>query len=152
MVTLYDAPAEDLVEALGDRLEERGLEEPEWAQFVKTGVDRELPPEQDDFWYRRAASVLRKVAVDGPVGVGTLRSAYGGATDGSTRYRVAPSRNADGSGKIIRTILQQLEDEGLVAKEGSAGRIVTPEGRSLLDSTAGDVLEEIDRPELDRYV
>ncbi|MFB6218389.1 MAG: 30S ribosomal protein S19e, partial [Halobacteriaceae archaeon] len=43
------------------------------------------------------------------------------------------------------------EEEGLVDQEGSAGRIVTPEGRSLLDSTAGDVLDELDRPELERY-
>jgi small subunit ribosomal protein S19e len=152
MVTLYDAPTEDLNEAVADRLAERGVESPEWASFVKTGAARELPPEQEDFWVRRAASVLRKVAVDGPVGVERLTTEYGGAKQGSNRYRVAPSHSSEGSGKILRTILQQLEDEGLVDQEGSAGRVVTAEGRSLLDSTAGDVLADLDRPELERYV
>jgi len=152
MATLYDAPAEDLVEAVADELADRDeIEAPEWAQFAKTGVDRELPPEQEDFWQRRVASILRKVAVDGPVGVERLSTEYGSTKRGTTRYRVAPDRGADGSGSIIRTALQQLEAEDLVKQEGSAGRIVTADGRSLLDSTAGDVLADLDRPELERY-
>ena len=153
MVTLYDAPAEDLIEAVADRLAERDeVEPPEWIEFVKTGTARELPPTQEDFWYRRTASVLRKVAVDGPVGVQRLRTEYGGMRGGSNRYRVAPGHADRASGNVIRTALQQLEAAGLVDQEGSAGRIATPEGRSLLDSTAGDVLEDLDRPELERYV
>ncbi len=153
MATLYDAPAEELIEAVAEDLAERdAVAEPEWAQFAKTGVNRELPPEQEDFWARRAASVLRKVAIDGPVGVERLSTEYGGTTSGSTRYRVAPDRKSDGSKKIIRTILQQLEEEDLVEQQGAAGRIVSADGRSLLDSTAGDVIEELDRPELERYV
>ena len=150
MPTVYDAPAEALIEALAERLEDR-LEEPDWAVYSKSGAGRELPPEQDDFWYVRAASLLRKVAIDGPVGVERLATEYGGAKRGSNRYRVAPARRADGSSKVIRTILQQLEEEGLVDTAGSEGRKITPEGRSLLDEIAGDVLSELDRPELDRY-
>ena len=152
MATLYDAPAEDLVEAVADELADRdAIEAPEWAQFAKTGPGRELPPEQPDFWERRVASVLRKVAVDGPVGVERLSTEYGGTKRGTTRYRVAPDRSADASGSIIRTALQQLESEDLVKQEGSAGRIVTADGRSLLDTTAGEVLEDLDRPDLERY-
>ncbi|MFB6133935.1 MAG: 30S ribosomal protein S19e [Halanaeroarchaeum sp.] len=151
MVTLYDAPADELIEALAATLEDR-LEEPDWATFTKTGTDRELSPEQDDFWHRRAASVLRKVAIDGPVGVESLSTAYGDTKSGTNRYQVKPAHTTDGSKNIIRTILQQLEDEGLVAKEGSAGRIVTGDGQQLLDDTAGDVIEDLDDPELERYV
>ncbi|MFB6132880.1 MAG: 30S ribosomal protein S19e [Halanaeroarchaeum sp.] len=151
MATLYDAPADELIEALAATLEDR-LEEPEWATFAKTGTARELPPEQDDFWSRRAASILRKVAIDGPVGVESLSTAYGDTKRGSNRYSVAPAHKTDASKNIIRTILQQLEDADLVAQEGSAGRIVTPEGRSLLDETAGEVLEDLDDPALERYV
>ncbi|MFB6069379.1 MAG: 30S ribosomal protein S19e [Halanaeroarchaeum sp.] len=151
MVTLYDAPADELNEALAATLADR-LEEPEWITYAKTGQDRELPPEQDDFWYRRAASILRKVATDGPVGVERLSTVYGDKKDGTTRYRVAPSHKTDGSKNVIRTILQQLEDEDLVMEQGSDGRIVTPEGRSLLDETAGDVVEDLDDPDLERYV
>ena len=152
MTTLYDVPTEDLIEAVADRLAEQDeVEEPDWLQFVKTGVDRELPPEQDDFWARRAASLLRKVAVDGPVGVGSLRTEYGSTKQGSTRYRVRPRRQSQSSGKIIRTALQQLEEAGYVATAEGEGRTVTPEGQGFLDDTAAEVLEELDDPALERY-
>ncbi len=150
MATMYDVPADDLIEALADDLADR-LEEPEWGKFAKSGVDKELPPEQEDFWATRAASLLRKVADRGPVGVERLSTEYGGAKGGSNRYRVAPDKRVDGSKNLIRTILQQLEEEDLVETAEGEGRRITADGRSLLDETAGDVLEELDRPELERY-
>lgn len=152
MTTLYDVPTEDLIEAVADRLAEQDeVEEPDWLQFVKTGVDRELPPEQEDFWARRAASLLRKVAVDGPIGVNHLRTEYGKSKQGTTRYQVRPMQKAEGSGSIIRTALQQLEAAGYVETSEADGRRITGEGRSLLDDTAGELLESLDRPELERY-
>ncbi|SDJ21975.1 SSU ribosomal protein S19E [Halovenus aranensis] len=152
MTSLYDAPAKDVIEELTETLQtESALDEPEWLQYTTTGVDRELPPEQEDFWARRAASILRKVAIDGPVGVGTLESEYGDAKQGTTRYRVRPRQTSGGSGSIIRTILQQLEEAGYVEVAEGEGRAVTPDGHSLLDETAADVLESIDNPDLQRY-
>jgi len=152
MTTLYDVPAEALNEAVAERLaEDDDVTEPDWFTFAKTGVSRELPPEQADFWVTRAASLLRKVAVDGPVGVGALRTAYGGSKQGSNRYRVRPDQKTDSSGKIIRTALQQLEDAGYVMTAEGEGRRVTAEGRALLDDVASEVLEDLDRPELERY-
>jgi small subunit ribosomal protein S19e len=150
MVTLYDAPADELIEALAADLSDR-LDAPEWADFAKTGPNRELPPEQSDFFARRAASVLRKVAMKAPIGVERLSTEYGGTTDGSNRYQVAPSKRTDGSQKLLREILQQLEDEGLIMTRDGEGRDITPEGQRLLDETAGQVLEELDDPELERY-
>ncbi|OVE84915.1 30S ribosomal protein S19e [Natronolimnobius baerhuensis] len=150
MATMYDVPADALIEALAEDLEER-LDEPDWAQFAKAGVDRELPPEQEDFWAVRAASLLRKVADRGPVGVKRLATEYGGGKPGSNRYRVAPDKRVDGSRNLIRTILQQLEEEDLVETAEGEGRRITADGRSLLDDTAGSVLEDLDRPELERY-
>ena len=150
MATMYDVPADDLIEALADELEDR-LEEPEWNQFAKAGVDRELPPEQENFWAIRAASLLRKVADRGPIGVERLSTEYGGSKNGSNRYQVAPDKRADGSKNLIRTILQQLEEADLVETAEGEGRRITPAGQSLLDDTAGNVLEELDRPELERY-
>lgn len=152
MVTLYDAPADALIEALAEDLSDR-IEEPDWATFAKAGPDREFPPEQDDFWYVRAASILRRVAIDGPVGVDRLSTHYGGPKGGSTRFQVAPKHRADGSEKVIRTILQQLEEVDLIERPpNDEGRVVSAEGRSLLDSTAGEVISDLDRPELERYV
>lgn len=152
MATMYDAPAEALIDAVAEDFEDRdAIEEPDWAAFAKSSEGKELPPEQEDFWVRRAASVLRKVATDGPVGVERLTTEYGGPKQGSNRYKVAPPHRSDASGSIIRTILQQLEEEGLIEAAGGEGRRVTAEGRSFLDDTAGQVLEELDRPELERY-
>ena len=152
MTTFYDVPAEDLIEAVAERLaEEEAVEEPEWSQFTKTGSGRELPPKQEDFWQRRAASLLRKVADNGPVGVGALESVYGDSTKGSTRYRTRPPQKTGSSGKIIRTALQQLEDAGYIHTAQGEGRKVTGDGRALLDDTATEVLEDLDRPELERY-
>ncbi|WP_439027576.1 30S ribosomal protein S19e [Haloarchaeobius sp. DT45] len=150
MTTMYDVPADALIEALAEDLEGR-LEQPDWIQFTKTGVSKELPPEQDNFWAIRAASLLRKVADSGPVGVERLATEYGGATGGSNRYRVATSKRSSASKKVIRTALQQLEDEGLVQTQKGAGRSVTDEGRSLLDNTADEVMADLDRPDLERY-
>lgn len=152
MTTLYDVPAEELIEELSDRLADR-IEQPDWAAYAKTGASRELPPEREDFWTIRAASLLRKVAIDGPVGVERLATHYGGSKRGSNRYQVAPPKQTDGSDNVIRTILQQFEDEGFVSQQGDAGRILTPEGRSFIDEAAGDVLASLtdERPELERY-
>ena len=150
MVTLYDVPADDLIREAADRLEDR-IEQPDWINYAKTGSNRELPPQQDDFWYVRAASLLRKLATDSPVGVDRLSSEYGGRKRGSNRYRVAKAKNDTGSKNIIRTILQQLEEEGLVETAQGEGRRLTADGRSFLDDVAADVMEELDRPELERY-
>jgi len=150
MATLYDVPAEDLLEALAEELDGR-IEEPDWVEFTKTSVDRELPPQQEDFWQVRTASLLRKVAIRGPVGVERLATEYGGSKSGTTRYRVSGNEHTGGSRKIIRTALQQLEDEGLVETAKGEGRRVTDEGQSLLDTVAGETLEDLDRPELQKY-
>lgn len=150
MVTLYDVPAEELIAELADRLADR-LEEPEWIEYTKTSHDRELPPQQDDFWATRGASLLRKVALDGPIGVERLSTEYGGTKGGSNRYAVAPPKQVDGSTKIIRELLTQLEDEGFVQTAQGEGRRTTAEGDSFLDEVAMDVFESLDNPELERY-
>lgn len=150
MPTFHDVPSDALIDAVAERLAD-DLEPPAWAAYAKTGTDRELPPEQADFWERRGASLLRKLAIAGPIGVQRLRTEYGGAKEGTNRYRVAPPRSNRASGNVIRTLLQQLEDAGYVETAEGEGRRVTAAGRSLLDETAGDVLDELDDPALERY-
>ena len=151
MVTLYDVPADALIEALAEKLVEE-LDEPDWARYAKSGEGREFPPEQEDFWYVRAASVLRTVAKDGPVGVERLATRYGSAKQGTDRYGVAPRHSTAGSRNQLRTMLQGLEEAGYLERPpNDEGRVVSAEGQSLLDSTAGEVLESLDRPELERY-
>jgi len=151
MVTLYDVPAEALIEAVAETLEGE-LEEPDWARFAKSGIGREFPPEQENYWYLRAAAVLRTVAIHAPVGVERLATAFGSAQKGTDRYGVGPRHRSDGSRKQLRVMLQQLEAAGYLERPPNGlGRVLSAEGQSLLDSTAGEVLTALDRPDLERY-
>lgn len=117
--------------------ENKVVEPPPWAPFVKTGVHKERPPQDPDWWYIRAAAILRKLYIRGPIGVSRLRKLYGG------RHRRGhkPPKFAKGSGSIIRKILQQLEVAGLVQKADKRGRVLTPKGRELLEEAAKVVLK-----------
>jgi small subunit ribosomal protein S19e len=107
------------------------VEMPEWAKFVKTSVARERVPQQDDWWYIRAASILRKIYLHGPIGVARLSKFYGGRKNRGYK----PERFRAGSRKIIRTILQQLEEKGFVKQvDGKRkGRVLTEEGKKYLE-------------------
>jgi small subunit ribosomal protein S19e len=111
------------------------IKPPEWAIFVKTGVHKKLPPKQEDWWYIRTASILRRIYLDGPIGVERLRTFYGGRKDRGHK----PERFRKAGGNIIRTSLQQLEKAGLVEKNKDTkkrGRIITERGKSLLNKVA----------------
>ena len=105
---------------------------PEWSFFVKTSVARERPSQEEDFWHKRTASILRQLYLKKTIGVNRLRNRYGGLKDRGAR----PSEFRKGSGKIIRIILQQSEKAGLVIKieNGKKGRKLTEKGIKLLES------------------
>ncbi len=105
---------------------------PEWSYFVKTSCSKQRPPEEVDFWYKRAASVLRKIYLKGVIGVQKLRKFYGS----KKKKGVKPPKFKKASGKIIRTILQQAEKAGFVEKvdKFQHGRRLTKKGRDFLDS------------------
>lgn len=133
MVTVYDIKAAELNKKVSEELKKsEHVKMPEWAHFVKTGVAKDRVPADKDWWFMRAAALMRRIYILGPIGVSKLRTKYG-----SRKNRgAAPERFRKASGKIIRVILQQLEKEGLVKqveKSGHKGRIVTPKGKSLLD-------------------
>ncbi len=139
MVTVYDVNANELIEKAAGHLEEKieEVEQPEWSYFVKTGVSRERNPQQDNWWYIRAAAVLRQVYMNGPLGVEKLRTVYG-----SRKRRGSKTEHFyKASGKVIRTVLQQLGEAGLVELEEGEGRKITPEGQSLLDNLSLEVHE-----------
>ena len=148
MTTVYDVPPTKLIEKLAEKLKEMNIEEPSWTAFVKTGVHKERQPDNDDWWYVRCASVLRKIYTNGPVGVEKLRSAYGGRKNRGHK----PEKFVKGSGNVVRTALQALEKLELV-KRTREGRVITPKGQSLVDNTAKEVKDEIisEIPALSKY-
>ncbi len=128
---------EKLVLALSEELK-NSMKMPEWARFAKTGAHRETIPKNPNWWYIRAASMLRVINKKGPIGVGKLRTRYGGRKNRGVR----PDRFALASGKVIRTIFQQLEEAELIKQDTiktHKGRVVTPKGISLISKAAKSV-------------
>jgi hypothetical protein len=58
---------------------------PGWVDTVKTGHGKEMPPQDIDWFYVRAASVARHVYLRKTVGVGRLRKVHGSAKNRGTR-------------------------------------------------------------------
>ena len=145
MTTVFDVPADLLINKVTEELKNNDkIESPAWSNFVRTGSHKERKPENEDWWYVRTASIIRRVYIDGPVGVESLRTFYGGKKDRGVR----PEKFRKGSGAIIRNALHQLEDAGYV-KKVEGGRVVTPQGRSFLDKISGEIIKDI--PELEKY-
>ena len=136
--TVYEMNAQEynlkLAEAL-KKIEE--FKEPEWVQFVKSGPAKERPIDDADFWFKRAASILRQIYKKKIVGVNRLRTKYGSKKDRGMR----PDIFKRGSGKIIRTILQHADAAGFteIAKDlkglrrRKPGRQLTKKGQEFLE-------------------
>jgi small subunit ribosomal protein S19e len=113
------------------------FQEPEWAKFVKSGAAKERPIDDEDFWHKRAASVLRNIYKTGSIGVQRLRTKYGSKKNRGFK----PEAFAKGSGKIIRVILQQADKAGFTeiqkpvrgVKSKRPGRILTEKGKKFLE-------------------
>jgi small subunit ribosomal protein S19e len=146
-----DVPPSVFLPRLATELRTRqAVQPPPWAMFVKTGVHKERAPTQTDWWYLRSASVLRKVYLQGYIGIQRLSSEYGGKKDRGS----APYHARNGSRSVLREIVHQLEKSGLLQPYKTKGRRVSPEGAKLLDSVSRDVLKSLaaDRPELAKYL
>jgi len=146
VTTFYDIPSDLLNDALSELLASNdAISLPEWATYVKTGMHNENPPLASDWWERRCASLLRKIAKKGPIGVNHLSQEYGG----KMRRRSTPGKPVAASRKVIRVALQQLEDAGFVSRSEKksvesvdgeqmlySGRICTPAGQKILNEAA----------------
>ena len=151
MTTLYDVPAEALIEKLAQELKTKynKIKPLPWAAYVKTGVFKERSPMNPDWWYVRCASILRKVAIHTNIGVSRLKGLYGGRK----RRGAKPEHVRKGSGSIIRHLLQQLEEEDLIQTIRGQGRRITGRGQSLLDRVAHEIKMKIQKkmPDLVKY-
>jgi len=117
--------------------------------MVKTSSHTQSQPEDPDWWFTRTASILRKTYLEGPLGIERLRARYGGRKSLGVRRQHARK----GGGSSVRKIFQQLETAGLVETTKGKGRVLTKEGRRVLDKIAAEVKEEIEKnlPELKKY-
>lgn len=140
MTTPFDIPANSYIEALSKYLADNidTVTPPPWARFIKTGVHAERTPTNENWWYLRCASILRKLYMNNFLGISRLRLEYGGRSTVKGR----PKHFRRGSGAIIRKALQQLESAGLVTKVPKKGRTLTSEARSTMDKIAANLISE----------
>ena len=139
-MSMYTAKPTPLIEAVAEKLKKvDAIMAPEWSVFAKTGVHRERPPINPHWWHIRAAAMMRKIRILGPIGTSKLRRKFGGKKNNTRKGR---EHMHSGSGSVARKILQQLEKAGLAVqtvKGVHKGRILTPKGISLLDKTAEEL-------------
>ncbi len=151
MTTPHDVPASQFIEHLAKYLKENveQVQPPAWAAVSKTGSHVEKQPQNPDWWYSRAASVLRKVYIHGPIGIERLRSDYGGRKG----FTVKPNHASKSGGSNIRKIMQQLQAAEFIQTTRPKGRVMTPKGRKILQEVSQDVQKEIVKviPELKKY-
>ncbi len=135
---IYEVNAHKFNESLSGELKKlKEFAMPEWAAYVKTGTSKSRPPTDDDYWYKRAASILRQVYKNKVVGVNRLRTRYGGRKIRGMK----PEIFRKGGRKIIRTILQQAEKAGFVEKvKGKrTGRKLTEKGIKFLEESSNKI-------------
>jgi small subunit ribosomal protein S19e len=141
--SVYEISPQEFNLKLASALKElKEFEPPEWVDFVKSGPSKERPINEEDFWYKRAASILRQIYKKKVIGVSKLRTKYGSKKNRGAK----PEKFMKASGKIIRLILQQSDKAGLtqVSKviKGSnakrAGRELTTKGKELLENIKGE--------------
>ena len=138
MSSIFELPAQEynlkLAEAL-KKLPEFAM--PDWAQFVKSGPAKERPIDDEDFWHKRAASILRQIYKRNVVGVNRLRTKYGSKKNRGYK----PEKFKKAGGKIIRVILQQSDVAGFTeiaksmkgVRSKKPGRTLTEKGKKFLE-------------------
>lgn len=110
---------------------------PEWVGFVKSSPSKQRPIDDDNFWYKRTASILKHIYKNKIVGVNRLRTRYGSRKNRGMK----PERFMKAGGKIIRTILQQSDSAGFTriaeqvkgVRSKKPGRELTQKGKEFLE-------------------
>jgi len=150
MTTLYDVPTKELIDKVAKKLQnDKSILLPEENRYVRTGVHKENPPTNKDWWYVRCAAILRKIYIKNAIGIEQLRAEFGGGKNRGSK----PSKARRGSGSIARRAVQQLEKAGYVTRIKGKGRVLTPKGRSFLDNTSHEVMKNVEAyyPGLEKY-
>lgn len=149
MAKVNDVPADVLIGRLSSALKNEDIPAPSWIPFVKTGAHADKPPQDREWWHTRCASILRKIYLNGPMGINALRNNYGGGRPSG--YGAAHHKDAGGA--IIRNAIQGLEKLGYLEKVEKKGRIVSKQGMQKLDRLSTEILKEliVQNPQLKIY-
>merc|ERR1712216_598181 len=124
-VTVKDVPADEFIKAAAEFLKRQPkFDVPKYHDIVKTGVIKEFAPIDEDWFYVRTASILRKIYLRKGTGVGALKKWYGGS---------------NGTHRGTRKAMHELEKLELMEHCPDGGRAITPKGRAEMDRIAGNI-------------
>jgi len=136
-VNVKDVPVGQFIAAFAAHLKRSGkVELPAWVDVVKTGIQKELCPNDQDWYYTRLAALARQVYLRKGLGVGHYRRHFGG----TKRRGSCPPHFEKAAGGNIRRALLDLEKLGFVERSKSGGRALTTAGRRELDRVATNLL------------
>jgi len=101
-----------LISALAAHFKREGkLEIPDWVDYQKTAVYKDLSPRNADWYYIRAAAILRILSIwQTGVGVKNLTKYFGGIS----RRGVAPNHKMRCYGSVIRKPVQSMKALSLI--------------------------------------
>ena len=145
--TVLDVPSNKFINQLASHFKEKNIIKlPKYALLVKTSKSNDCEPINPDYIYYKAAAICRKLYVtkSSNVGVGSLRSMF----SKKQRRGCQPPKTFRAGGKIIRELVKQLKDAGLVANydkkedESKSGLFLTKKGRSELDKIASGLMKQ----------
>ena len=137
-VTVKDVPAADFIKACAEFLKRQPkFDVPKYHDIVKTGTQREYAPYDEDWFFVRSASILRKVYLRKGTGVGALKKWYGGSSGNHRGTRKAHFTTA--SGAIIRKAMLELEKLEMMEHCEDGGREISSKGRAEMDRIAGNI-------------
>merc|ERR1711918_187952 len=136
-VTVKDVPADEFIKACAEFLKRQPkFDVPKYHDIVKTGVIKEFAPYDEDWFYVRSASVLRKIYLRKGTGVGALKKWYG---SNGTHRGTRKAHFATASGAVIRKAMHELEKFELMEYCPDGGRVITSKGRAEMDRIAGNI-------------
>ncbi|KAM0686828.1 Protein component of the small (40S) ribosomal subunit, partial [Conglomerata obtusa] len=133
-IPIFHADTTSLNNAIADHLKHTDiLNLPENVDIIKTGVAKRMPPEDKDWYYKRAASIFRSVVLntmsESEKGVGTH---YFARKYKSRNNRgVRPSRMSKGSTGHVKAILEDLVKNGWCVK-AEIGYDASSEGLNIM--------------------
>ncbi|KAM0674589.1 hypothetical protein GVAV_001776 [Gurleya vavrai] len=140
-IPIFHADTTLLNEAIADHLKRSEiLSVPDNVDLIKTGVAKQMPPEDKDWYYKRAASIFRSVVLntmsDKIQGIGT----HFFARKYSSRCNrgVRPSKISKGSTGHVKAIIEDFVKSGWFIK-AEIGYKASEEGLNVM----GEFVEKV---------
>jgi len=134
--TMKDVSANKWVRAMASHLKQTGkLFVPTCAEFVKQSHGNQRAPQNPDWYFYRAAAVLRRIYQRPGTGYGGLSKPFGMKKNNGSR----PEKFVRAAKGMLHWVCKSLEGMKLIGKGKKSGRVITKEGKRKCDAIAFNV-------------